>query len=102
MKWILASIVGLGLTLASASTANAQYWGSRYYYNPWTGGAGYGAGAYNPWMGGGYYGGSGYNPWTGRYYQGGAFANPYTGTWGAGRSWYNPWTGRYGYRYRVW
>lgn len=105
MKWVLACVAGVALTLSAASSANAQFFyggGARAYYNPWTGGAYYGGGFYNPWMGGYYGGGMGYNPWSGRYFRGGAFANPYTGTFGYGRSYYNPWTGRYGYRYRVW
>jgi hypothetical protein len=103
MKWVLACVAGVALTLSAASTANAQgFYRGRAYYNPWTGGAYYGGGMYNPWMGGYYGGGAGYNPWSGRYFRGGAFANPYTGTFGYGRSYYNPWTGRYGFRYRVW
>jgi hypothetical protein len=101
MKWVFASIVGVVLTLAGTSTANAQWVGGYGYSNPWTGGSVYRGGYYSPW-GGGYYGAYGYNPWGGRYYGGGAFANPWTGTYGSSRSWYNPWSGRYGYRYRVW
>jgi hypothetical protein len=102
MKWIVAGITGVVLSLSTASTANAQvYWGGRSYYNPWTGGAVYRGGVYSPWTG--YYGGGvGYNPWVGRYYGGNAFVNPYMGASGYSRNWYNPWTGRYGYRYRVW
>jgi len=116
MKRLCACVAAVVLTLSAASSANAQVlWGSRSYYNPWTGTGVYGGGVVNPWTGGMYYGGAaynpwtgyysggrGYNPWSGRFYSGGSFVNPYTGTWGYSRGYYNPWTGRYGYRYRYW
>lgn len=102
MKRLVAWVAGLLLTLALASPAKAQYrWGSRYYYNPWTGGTVYG-GISNPWTGGYYYGGYGYNPWIGGYYGGQRFYNPYWGVGGYSRGYYNPWNGLWGYRYGVW
>jgi hypothetical protein len=102
MKRIVACLAAFVLTLSLASSAKAQVWGGRYYYNPWTGGAMYGGGAYNPWTGGYYYGGQGYNLWTGRFYGQGTFYNPWTGLGAYSRGSYNPWTGIYGYRYRYW
>jgi hypothetical protein len=85
MVWAAAVV----LTLTLTPSAKAQvYWGSRYFYNPWTGGY--------------YQGGTGYNAWTARYYGGGAFYNPYTGIGGYSRGFYSPWTGVWGYRYRYW
>jgi hypothetical protein len=79
MVWAAAVV----LTLTLTPSAKAQvYWGSRYYYNPWTGGGVTGGSVYNPWTGGYYQGGAGYNAWTGRYYGGGAYYNPYTGMGG--------------------
>ncbi len=52
MKRISVWLAGVVLTLALASSAQAQYGGGRYYYNPWMGGGAYGGAAYNPWTGG--------------------------------------------------
>jgi hypothetical protein len=102
MKRIVVYAAAVVLALSLASSARAQVWGGRYYYNPWTGGAMSSGAAYNPWTGGYHYGGQGYNPWTGRYYGNTAFYNPWTGVGGYSGGYYNPWTGMYGYRYRYW
>ena len=49
MKRLIVCAAAVALTLSAASSANAQVlYGSRSYYNPWTGSGIYGGGVVNP------------------------------------------------------